>query len=309
MPGAYAHITLVNMAREKMETAGIPVGAIAAVGKYLKYCEMGAVGPDYPYLALGDAEQQRWADRMHYDRTGDLIHAGVRLLGGENALGRQKRLAWLLGFAAHVTMDVTVHPVVQLLVGAYKGHEKEHRVCEMHQDVHIYQRLNLGEVGEAEHVKTGIAACGSATDRTRMDPEIATLWGSMLREVHAAAAAGTPPDFDRWHRGFVRAVDRFAEEGGRIGPIARHVMAGMGLMYPAKGALDRQYLQDLKTPVGKTQSYDQVFDAAVVNVLQVWKDLASGVLEGTQAYMASIGNWDLDTGQGADGKHAFWRVA
>jgi len=45
--------------------------------QYSKFCGLGSVSPDYPYLALGDGGAKRWADIMHYTRTGEVIHAGA----------------------------------------------------------------------------------------------------------------------------------------------------------------------------------------------------------------------------------------
>jgi len=50
MPGAYAHITMVNKLKEPQRLEripGFPHDAIAAVLKYFKFCELGAVSPDY----------------------------------------------------------------------------------------------------------------------------------------------------------------------------------------------------------------------------------------------------------------------
>lgn len=54
MPGAYAHLTLVAIASEpdELEAAGVPKDAIMALLDFAKYCELGAVSPDYPYLAM-----------------------------------------------------------------------------------------------------------------------------------------------------------------------------------------------------------------------------------------------------------------
>lgn len=68
MPAAYAHLTLVNVLKERRnleKIPGMPRPAVIAVGKYAKFCELGAVSPDYPYLALGDADAAKWADAMH----------------------------------------------------------------------------------------------------------------------------------------------------------------------------------------------------------------------------------------------------
>lgn len=126
MPGAYAHITLVNMLREPKRLESIksfPTDAISAILDYFKFCELGAVSPDYPYLALGDSNAKKWADEMHYTRTGSMIHAGVRLLKNMQGESKRKGLAWLLGYSAHVATDVTIHPVVELKVGDYDNHK------------------------------------------------------------------------------------------------------------------------------------------------------------------------------------------
>ncbi len=68
MPGAYAHMTLVNVRKEPQSLEaipGFPADAISAVLDYFKFCELGAVSPDYPYLAIGDPGAARWADAMH----------------------------------------------------------------------------------------------------------------------------------------------------------------------------------------------------------------------------------------------------
>ena len=79
MPTAYAHITLVNVLKEPrrlQRIPGFPKAAIAAILDYLKFCELGAVSLDYPYLAVWDNDAKKWADEMHYNLTGAMIHAG-----------------------------------------------------------------------------------------------------------------------------------------------------------------------------------------------------------------------------------------
>ena len=49
MPGAFAHITLVNMLKETKRLdalGGFPDAVKAAALKYFKYCEYGTVSPD-----------------------------------------------------------------------------------------------------------------------------------------------------------------------------------------------------------------------------------------------------------------------
>src|SRR6185369_8201963 len=131
MPGAFAHITLANLMKKRLDDIfGSSIEAITSVLDYFKFCELGAVSPDYPYLAVGDSDAAKWADEMHYTRTGEMIKSGIKyikLLEGEP---KRKCLAWLLGYSAHVVTDVTIHPIVQLKVGDYAENKKQHRVCE-----------------------------------------------------------------------------------------------------------------------------------------------------------------------------------
>ena len=54
MPGAYAHITLVNEAAnaQALRRARFPQEIVQAVQRHFKFAELGAVSPDYPYLDL-----------------------------------------------------------------------------------------------------------------------------------------------------------------------------------------------------------------------------------------------------------------
>ncbi len=306
MPGAYAHITLVNQLKEprRLEAiAGFPREVIPIILDWFKFCELGAVSPDYPYLALGDSDSAKWADAMHYVRTGEMIHAGIRRLRTLSAPERDKGLVWLLGYAAHVVTDVTIHPVVELKVGQYEKNKTDHRICEVNQDTHIFPRLNLGGIGLSEYLDSGVCACGEP-DARRLDPTIHNLWIGMMADIHPGEVASNPPNPDKWHRSFKKVLDDLVEEGYKLFPLARHVVAGVvGATYPEKA--DRQYIDSLSTPTGKMH-YDQIFDKAIKHVGEIWALVASGVLTGDNACFEKIGNWNLDTGKDSSGKLVFW---
>ena len=308
MPGAYAHITLVNIIKEtpRLEAIpGFPMEAIPAVLDYFKYCELGAVSPDYPYLAIGSKTAARWADAMHYTRTGQMIHAGVKYLQTMQGEPQRKCFAWLLGYSAHVATDVTIHPVVELKVGTYQGHEQQHRICEMHQDAYIFQRMNLGDIGLSEHLDSGILSCCDPEVKHEMDHDVQTLWGSMLRDIHPEEFETNPPDFHKWHRSFKLMLDDFGEEGNKLFAFARHVAAGQGLAYPAVDDIDKQFIDNLTVPTGK-ENYDTIFNKAISNVESVWQMVAGGVMAGSEDYLTKVGSWDLDTGRNEEGKLVFW---
>lgn len=308
MPGAFAHIALVNIAKEpaRLEAGpGMPADAIAALLDWFKYCELGCVSPDYAYLSIG-GNQTVWADRMHYEHSGDMVKAGVRALRSLQGETRRKTFAWILGYAAHVVTDATIHPVVELKVGAYAQNKRAHRECEMHQDAYIFQRLNLGEVGLSEHLDSGICACGAGANPAAIDADIGSTWHEMLRNCYPAEYAVRAPDIDRWHRGFRAVVDDIAEEGNRLMPIARHVAVDCGLTYPAAGGIDRlAYIDDIAVPGGRL-SYDRVFDKAARHVIEAWHLIANAVFGNDTRYQTAFGDWNLDTGRDPAGRIVLW---
>lgn len=315
MPGAYAHMTLVNLLREPVRLEaipGFPNEAISAVLEYFRFTELGSVSPDYPYLAIGDKNAAKWADDMHYTNTGAMIQAGVDILKGMDGEPKRKGLAWLFGYAAHVATDVTIHPIVELKVGEYDKNKMAHRKCEMHQDAYIFQRLNLGQVGLSEHLDSGISRCGELGDEQKLDGTIVTLWEEMLRRVHSEKYTSNQPDIEKWHQRFILMVDRIAEEGNRLLPLARHVTVDAGLTYPAASAIDMdEYINKLQIsqPLFPAEflSYDEIFDRAVKNVGDIWGLIAAGVFSSDTRYLAQIGEWNLDTGRNKiDGNLVFW---
>jgi hypothetical protein len=309
MPGAYAHITLVNLAKEpqRLEKAGVLPQAIAAVMDYFRFCELGAVSPDYPYLDIMHRDAAPWADLMHYEKTGDMIKRGIEVVRAMAGANQAKALAWLLGYTAHVIADVTIHPIVELKVGKYQDNQKEHRICELNQDAYVFQRLNLGEVGLSEHLDSGIWGCCEPSDSGRLDQAIVTVWEGMLEHCYAKQFAQHRPNLHNWHAAFKRVVDK-VEEGNRLAPFARHVAVNCGMTYPDARHIDRQYIENLKTPIGPMH-YDAVFDAALGNVVAMWAIVAKGVFGIDTAYQSAFGSWDLDTGKTPSNEYIFWKAA
>ena len=307
MPGAYAHLTLVNLVREpaRLESHGFPPEAIVPVLDYFRFCELGAISPDYPYLDIAHPDACQWADRMHYQKTGDMVKAGIDLIRKLDGPSQQKTFAWLLGYTSHVVTDVTIHPVVELKVGEYQKNKGRHRICEMHQDAFIFQRLNIGEIGLAEHLDSGIWGCCAPPGSGKLDTAVAGTWQRMLEVCYSDAYQTQPPVIDDWHGSFKFIVDK-AEEGNALPPFARHVAANIGLTYPAITDLDPQYLEALETPLG-AMHYDQIFDRAMENVLDAWAHVADAVFRNSNTYQTAAVNWNLDTGRDQTGRYVYWQ--
>lgn len=306
MSGAFAHITLVNLAKEipRLEsTPNFPKDVIKWLSRNFKYCELGCVSPDYPYLAINDKKSAEWADLMHYTRSGEMIYAGIAYIKNiPDGLPKRKATAWLLGYVAHMVTDVTIHPVIELKVGTYAENKKEHRICEMHQDSYIFKRLNLGGIGISEHFESGIQKCGK---NGVLDSEISRVWAEMLNTVHPERFIENPPKIESWHNSFDLMVNKIAEEGYKLIPLARHVAVDCGLTYPSNDKLDFQYITNLKTPNGP-MDFDEIFDIAITNVVNVWAVIARAIVSDDTGYKKVIGNWNFDTGRDKNEKLVFW---
>lgn len=308
MPGAFAHLTLVNEMRTpaQVRAMGLSKPAAAALNDWLGYVELGAVSPDYPYLAIANGNAARWADLMHYERTGDMLQALIAAVGRLDGTSRAKGFAWMCGYLAHVAADVTIHPVVELKVGPYAENKKAHRICEMHQDAYIWhKRMNLGEVGLCEHLDHGIRRCSDKGGG--LDPTVKAVWVRALRDVHPDEAKTNPPDPDKWHAAFAAMVDHIGEEGNKLAPIARHVAVDCGLTYPAPVKVDRaQYIDRLATPGGGTATYDEIFARAMKSVGQSWQAADRAVFARDEAAPRFFGHWNLDTGRDENDELVFW---
>lgn len=315
MPGAYAHLTMVNElgTRRKLERlSGFTPQAAAAVAGRPEFLELGAVSPDYPYLDLGNEKSKRWADIMHYEDVGERIQAGIDFLRPRATrldAAFRTAFAWFLGFVAHVTVDVSIHPVVELKVGPYAQNADRHRLCEMHQDAFIFRKLlNLGEIRDTEFIDYGLRQCDEPHGSRQLSPAVVAIWDTMLRNSSTEYEAN-PPAFQKWHSRFLFFVDTVAEEASRIPLLGRHT-AEAGYSYPQATYIDRQYIEDLEVPGGARWGYQRIFEEAEKNVEEAWSRAALAVFEGDEAARAYFRDVNLDTGRLlADGSLLYWGTA
>ena len=304
MPGAFAHITAVNLASEgkTLKNLNISNKAKFIISQNIEFIELGCVSPDYPYLKIGDKEQNEWADKMHYSNVGVFIRKAIALIKELDGIEKEKTFAWLCGYVGHVIADITIHPVVQLKVGPYRENAKEHRICEMNQDTYIWERLNLGEQGLADRVKANIGSCVETSDPSKVDVAISQLWLSCLTSTFPDEVKKCKPEIDEWHKGFQFVVDN-VEEGYRLFPFARHLAAKAGIVYPSREDVDMGYIKSLETPKG-SKDYDEVFDLAVSNICLYWEYLSNAIF--SEADDSMFLNWDLDTGLSDSNELTAW---
>lgn len=307
MPGAYAHLTLANEASAPalLERANVPLDAITAILDWKKFVELGAVSPDLSYLIFtGNAK--KWADKMHYVRSGDVIKSMARRVRAErNPMLLKKKLAWLLGYTLHVGGDTTIHPVVRLKVGDYEQNKTAHRICEMNQDAYIFQRLNVGPLGLGDFLSKSICACND--EEGNLDSSIVGLWEAALEECYPDEFSENRPTINAWFQSFNWWV---GEIGGlSLIPLARHVCIGEGLAYPSLNEIDYQYIHALRTPRNIPMPYDEIFDFAKTKVVSLWATVADYVINGNECALERILNLNLDTGEDSEGTIRMWAEA
>lgn len=316
MPGTFAHLTLVDTlcvgkTLEAIDTLDDPV--IQALLEYINYCGLGAVSPDYPYLSLGDYSAEGWANGMHYYHSADFVQRAVSLLAGRDYHdpATQKAIAWLFGFVAHIVADVSMHPVINLIVGPYEQNKKEHRRCEAHQDAYIFTTMDLGDINKADYITNcGIASCSVGR---KLDDTIAGLWDDCLKTIpigpdvrkgiHGPTRA---PNIDDWNARFVATIEEVSDALPHLPLLCRIFDHLLGIGYPEPGELDWRYIRNLPTPGGATKDYEELFWWMQGNTQRAWRNLGEA-LHGGSASLLSLANADLDTGEDPSGQSIYWR--
>jgi hypothetical protein len=302
MSGQYVHMLIVNELNvtRLQGLHGFPPLAIAALLKYQRYAELGAISPDYAFFY---PLQKAWSDTMHRKNVAAMLHAGIaRVAAMTGDPERQhKCFAWLCGYAAHVATDVTIHPVIQLKANSDSG---IHRRMEMHQDVRGWQRLGLDDIGVADHF-TSLDGCYSGI---HLDPDVELVWSSMLEDAYPDEWDDDPPQFALWHQAFKLVIGKIVTQGRAI-PFGRHLWIDLGALYPPANQIDPQYIENLAVPVGGPQHFDQIFERAVASTARMWIPIARAVYLGDQGYLTEIGSMNLDTGRDDAGNLVFWRAS
>ena len=343
MAGGYTHVTIAQIAIEEAQRQekGLHHEAVSALLRWKKFVIIGSIAPDYPYMDFAAPNSVAWSNIMHLRGDLDVLRQGIRLIRAMEVMDkRQKCLAWLLGFAAHVVADAAIHPVVNLKVGPYKENTIRHRRCEMSQDVYIHRRLNLG-VDMNRQISTNVNETSEGRWSSELDDDICEFWVDILAEVYGTEQSPAPfsggnffswtfsrmmtmigrkgyevtythpaetsrsllpPDPDTWHRA-MRTLMQTAENGDVLIPFARHLVADQGLVYPKKA--DPQYIMNLKVPSGGRMDFDQIIDKTVAHTVSFWNNM-SLALQRMPSPLDTMPNISLDTGIDENNTMIYW---
>lgn len=262
---------------------------------------LGAVGPDYPYLSElegGLFKIHSWADRMHYENTGELVQFAIQNLTNLKDNDFEVCLSWLSGFVTHLIADSVVHPVVNSIVGPYLFNSGEHRHCEMTQDSYIFKETKKVEIEYAEFVEI-IKMCSMPDNKSQLPSALKDLWTETLKMSHPGGKGKFDEiDPDKWHEKFVSIVENISDPI----PIFRHIGKEKNLVYKKVNDITpeerKKFIDEVALPNGKSGNFKEVaFDKAVGEVIKAWQKIFIDIEANTPDNCLSyIKNWNLDTG-------------
>lgn len=302
MSGGYTHITLAQLAIEEVRNRReglLHDDALQGLGYWKKYCIVGSVAPDYPYLDVLDSNSCAWADAMHKGQSLELLRKGtIKVSDMVDENKRQKCIAWLFGFAAHIATDGTIHPVVNLKVGPYEENKTAHRRCEMSQDVYAHSRLNMGALEFNQQISTNVNDTSELDNENAMDADIVQLWQELLTEVYDL----NTPKINDWHVA-MRTMMKIGESGNMLFAFFRQVAAKQAFVYPATP--EDKFINGLIRPGGGTIDYEELFQKAFNNIIDLWGWLALS-LQKRVSPLDTLKSWSLDTGIDEDSVMTYW---
>jgi hypothetical protein len=278
------------------------------------FVTLGAVGPDYPYLSElknNLLKLHSWADRMHYENTGDFVKYGIANLLNLKEQNKQQDfeicLAWLCGYATHLLADSIIHPVVNAIVGPYLFNSGEHRHCEMIQDTFIFHEIKKVELRYADYVDL-IKMCSDPEDEDLINPAIRDFWTETLKMSHPGGKDKfNSIDPDDWHENFLSIISNVSDPI----PIFRHIGEEKNLVYKKVSEIDdeerKRFIEEINLPGNKIGKFkEDAFNKAVEKVIEDWQKLFVDTEQTNPDNCTSyIKNWNLDTGVNEDEIY-FW---
>jgi hypothetical protein len=313
MAGTFTHWMIVEEALDKFNQLPDKHPYFPIILGNSHFVTLGAVGPDYPYLSElknNLLKLHSWADRMHYENTGDFIKYGVKNLLKLTEKNKEEDfeicLSWLYGYVTHLLADSIIHPVVNAIVGPYLFNSGEHRHCEMIQDTFIFHEVKKVELRYADYIDF-IKMC-SDFDKDRINPAIKNFWAETLKMSHPGGIDQFDKiDPDDWHKNFLSIISNVSKPI----PIFRHIGEEKNLVYKKVSEIDgderTRFIEKINLPrntIGRFK--DDAFDKAVERVIEVWQQLFVDIEQNnTDNCVSYVKNWNLDTGVDEDEIY-FW---
>jgi len=302
MPGAFAHMVAAEQAQLLAQQQGLRLISHCA-GRYPQWLQAGAIGPDYPTLFESSRTEGDWANRMHREKSGDMVRAGIWWLydrnGRRDEADIQKATAWLTGYLSHIVLDATLNPVIRTITETMKSQQENDQRCEQVMEAHLC-RNRMGYELMYDEWSDNLRR---VTDRDSqgLDPAIRSIWSKMLKQTYEDAFETTPPVIDNWHRSFLQAIDE--PRGDK--PFFRHAAAGSPFVHldpeSISAAESRRYVEMCLLPAGNrfdriSMHYDEILAFAVDTIVRYWEIMEAVLAGNGDLAMPELSNWDLDRG-------------
>lgn len=294
MAGAFTHFIISNFGKDREDIIGEELSQI--LNRHFSFLFLGSVSPDLPYLSVKTGEIN-WANLMHYEKTNSIVQSGhnhLKTIWSKKTLFDEIKFVWLMGYVSHVIADVTIHPIIQAIVGPYRGHEEDHRICEMTQDSLLYFEMEGGDL-KYDEFSERIRICKDSEYLNYL----MNFWKGLLLINYADKNETPHPRI--WFETYSRAIDTSEGDSG-FAAISRHI--GMkNYIYRTKDDIEKNHHKDqiryynkIKLPDGTLGSFKPIaYEKAINNVTSVWKRLYDGLSDSIFAVNEVIKDWNLDT--------------
>jgi hypothetical protein len=243
---------------------------------------MGACGPDLFYIEY-DTEGEFVADLLHYNRTGPFIVrwlADLRLRAASLRMGLggvyERQLAYCLGHISHIAADITIHPYVNSIVGAYpenavcfknargllpKLQWKFHNILEHYQDAYILHRRFIAQEGlgpDENCVNLGAPAGVWLREQGRSE------WLGFVARTRDFYRYDTTLDIEKYKYDFFANENTFVNVSGYYSDII-----------PSEEMMDRVPRLTQGAKSNDEGLFDQYVESAIALTLQMWGEVRS----------------------------------
>lgn len=307
MSGTFNHLLVPQESIKIFMNSDVDPKLRVIVANNQKFIFLGANAPDFPYVA----KHNKWADRMHYNLSSKIVNVArtfLLRLREEDEAAFAKCFCWFLGYLSHMTVDVTIHPIVNEIAGPYQEslkNQKKHRFCETHMDCFIYrEKANELPLNEAEYIDDKIKPGCCQNMPALIDPDVKKFWMEILDQTFKDTVDLDP---DLWFFLYSSLTDGITEDNGRkISDYLAKRYDQAELMQVEYDSIDYGYINQLKTPDGSLIDFLDLFEFAERNTAEIWRLFASSLTMGSAIPEILSRDWDLDSGM-ANGKSIFWR--
>lgn len=313
-------ITHFLVSRKAILSDNLDPGLVNLLAANSDWVFLGSASPDLPYVMfIGD--QSSWADHLHYENTNALVLTAQKLFQGNAGLLNhidRIRLSWLLGYVSHIITDVTIHPIIEGIVGKYEidANKSPHRICEKVQDSLIFNELMRGlDITYAEYSDRFRNCAHSNALAPLME-----MWKNLL--LGSYPAKQPVPDPNSWFNVFLPLFDSADNPDGVIAMFRHTQILGKEFtrekVYDSKARLReiypddcKRYYDEIKLPSGGVGTFKKDgFERSINNVVMLWNKFFQSLSDPSIAIADLIPNWNLDTGKviGGNDDITLWRA-